>query len=124
MTRVTTTILIVMVLLNGTVAIMEGSGLSEDIGVELAPGVSDSVNDAIQTAQDGLDADAGLGETLVAMILSGLQLFEALITAVFAAPTMLMNLGFPQWIVVPVAAPIYIIGALDFMFIATGRDAL
>lgn len=121
MTRVTTTILVVLVLMNGTVAIMEGSGLSDDLGVELAPGISESVNDAIETAQSGLDADAGLGETLVALILSSLRLFEALITSVFSAPQAMVNLGFPPWIVYPITGPMYIIAALEFIFVAIGR---
>lgn len=124
MTRVTSTILIVLVLMNGTASIMTASGLSEDLGVDLAPGVSENVNDAIATAQNGLTADAGIIETTISLILSGLQLFQALITSVFAMPQMLINLGFPSWLVLPLTGPLYIIGALEFVFIATGRDPL
>jgi len=124
MTRVTSTILIVLVLMNGTAGIMSQSGLSEDLGVTLAPGVSENVDNAVATAQNGLTADAGIIETTISLVLSGVQLFQALITAAFAMPQMLVNLGFPSYIVFPLAAPLYIIAALEFVFIATGRDPL
>jgi len=124
MTRVTTTILIVLVLMNGSVGIMASSGLSEDLGVELAPGVSGSMNDAVSTAQSGFSADAGVIQSTITLILSGVRLFQALISSVFAGPQMFMNLGFPAWVVLPIAAPLYIIAALEFIFLATGRDPL
>jgi hypothetical protein len=124
MTRVTSTILIAVILMNGTVGIMASSGLQEDIGVQLAPGVSDSVDQSVDKAKSGLNADAGIGETLVSVILSGLLLFKGIIVGVFAAPTMFVNLGFPAWVVAPIAAPLYVIATLEFIFIATGRDPL
>lgn len=122
MTRVTSTILIAVILINGAAGIMASSGLEQDIGVQVAPGVSDSVDESVETAKDGLNADAGVGETLVSVILSGLLLFKGIIVGVFAAPVMFTNLGFPEWIVVPIAAPLYVIAALEFIYIATGRD--
>jgi hypothetical protein len=124
MTRVTTTILIVLVLMNGTVGIMASSGLNEDLGVSLAPGVSDSMDEAVSTAQSGFSADASIIESTITLILSGVRLFQALIASVFAGPQMFMNLGFPAWIVLPITAPLYIIAALEFIFLATGRDPL
>lgn len=124
MSRVTTTLLILMILVNGSVGIMSSSGLEADLGVSLAPGVSDSVDSAVQTAERGLSANSGFAQTLIALILSALQLFSALIRAVFAFPQMLMNLGIPSWIVVPVSLPLYVIAALEFVFLATGRDPL
>jgi hypothetical protein len=124
MTRVTTTILIVLVLMNGTVGIMAGSGLSDDLGVELAPGVSDSMDAAVDNAKAGFSADAGVIESTITLILSGVRLFQTLVKGVFAAPQLFINLGFPAYIVLPVAAPLYIIAALEFIYMATGRDPL
>jgi len=124
MTRVTSTILIAIILMNGTVGIMASSGLEDDLGVELAPGVSDAVQESVDTAKSGLQADAGLGQTLISVVLSGLLLFKGIIVGVFAAPTMFTNLGFPAWIVAPIAAPLYVVAALEFVYIATGRDPL
>lgn len=124
MTRVTTTLLIFLVLMNGAVGIMSSSGLQDDLGVALAPGVTDSVDSAVNTAKDGFTANSGFADTLIALILSALKLFSALIQSVFALPKMLINLGIPSWIVVPVSLPLYIIAALEFVFLATGRDML
>lgn len=124
MTRVTTTILIVLVLMNGTVGIMASSGLSDDLGVDLAPGVSSSMDAAVDEAKAGFSADASIIESTISLILSGVRLFQSLVSGVFAGPAMLINLGFPAWAVVPISAPLYIIAALEFIFIATGRDPL
>jgi len=124
MTRVTTTILIVLVLMNGTVGIMAGSGLSDDLGVELAPGVSDSMDAAVDNAKAGFSADASVIESTITLILSGVRLFQTLVKGVFAAPQLFINLGFPAYIVLPIAAPLYIIAALEFIYMATGRDPL
>jgi len=123
-TRVTTTILIALILMNGTVGIMEASGLSEDLGVQFAPGVGDSVENATDRAKDGFQAGEGGGETLFGLFLSGVSLISALIDTIFAAPTLLINLGFPEWLVYPLVAPLYVISALEIMFVATGRDML
>jgi uncharacterized protein (DUF983 family) len=41
---------------------------------------------------------------------------------VFAAPVMFMNLGFPEWFVLPVFAPMYLISTLELIYAATGRN--
>ena len=124
MTRVTTTLLIMMVLMNGAVGIMASSGLSDQLGIDIAPGVSDNVDAAVETAQEGFSADAGLGETLFAVFMSALQTFSALINGIFALPQAMINIGFPAWIVWPIAMPLYIIATLEFIFIASGRRTL
>lgn len=124
MTRITTTILIVMVLLNGTVTVMEGSGLSEDIGVTLAPGVSESIDDVIKNAKDGFTASEGLGDTLFSLFAAAGGTFRVLISGVFSLPAMFLNLGFPSWMVLPIFAPMYIVSTLEIIFAFTGRDMI
>lgn len=124
MTRITSTVLIMMLLLNGTVGIMSASGLSGDLGVDLAPGVNDAMDSVVENARDGFTATEGLGGTLFSLFAAAMGTFNVLIEGVFAAPQMFMNLGFPGWFVIPVFAPMYVVATLELIFIATGRDAI
>lgn len=124
MTRITSTVLIILLLLNGSASMMEASGLSDDLGVDISPGVERAMDDAISTAKDGFASNAGPLDTLFALFISGMKLFETLTQAVFAAPTMFMNMGFPSWFVFPVFAPMYIVSTLEIMYVATGRETV
>lgn len=122
MTRITSTILVFMLLINGGVTIMESSGLNEDLGVELAPGVSEAMDDVTDRMQEGFQPNIGVVESLINLFLAGLGIFQVVIEGVFAAPSMFMNLGFPDYIVSALFAPAYLISTLEMVFIATGRD--
>lgn len=124
MSRITTTVLILLLLLNGSASIMEASGLSEDIGVDIAPGVDRAMDQAVDNAKDGFSSRAGPLETLFSLFIAAMKLFETLTKAVFAAPTMFANLGFPSWFIAPIFAPMYIVSTLEIMYVATGRDAI
>jgi len=122
MTRITSTVLVILLLLNGSASIMEASGLSDDLGVDISPGVDRALNDAVSTAKDGFSSRAGPLDTLFALFISAMKLFETLTQAVFAAPTMFTNMGFPGWFVYPVFAPMYVVSTLEIVYVATGRD--
>lgn len=122
MTRITTTVFVMLLLMNGTVTVMSASGLNDDLGVELAPGISEAMDDAIDSLQQGFEPSAGIGDTLFSLFIAGLQIFEIVISAITAAPNMFMNLGFPSWIVMPLFIPMYAISTLEMVFVATGRD--
>jgi len=122
MTRITSTVLIVLLLLNGSATAMAASGMNEDLGVELAPGISDAMNQAVDELREGFSPSAGAGETLFSMFSAGLQVLRIMITAVGAAPTLFLNVGFPPWIVLPLFAPIYVISTLELVYVGTGRD--
>jgi hypothetical protein len=122
MSRVSTNILVILILINSAVGIADASGLSEDVGVELDTGVSESLDNAISTAQDGFAPDSGAGETLFTLFVGAFFFAQAMFQTVFSAPTLFLNLGFPVWFVVPVTAPLYVIAMLDLVYIATGRD--
>jgi len=101
---------------------MAASGMNEDLGVELAPGISDAMNQAVNELREGFSPSAGAGETLFSMFSAGLQVLRIMITAVGAAPVLFLNVGFPRWIVVPLFAPIYVISTLELVYVGTGRD--
>lgn len=122
MTRVTTTVLTMMLLLNGSVSIMAASGLSEDLGVNLAPGVTDAMDDVVAEMKKGFSSTGGFGQTLFAMFAAALGIGEVVIQGVFALPQMFLNLGFPNWIVAPFFTPMYLVSTLELIYIGTGRD--
>lgn len=121
MTRVTTTILAFMLLMNASVTIMEGSGLTDDLGVTLAPGVDQAMEKVTNNMKDGFSPTGGLGETLFSLFAAGLGVFEVAVNGLYAFPQMFMNLGFPHWFVIPVFAPAYLISTLELVYMATGR---
>lgn len=121
MARITTTIVVLLLLANGTVTVMSGSGLTEDLGVELAPGISDSMDDLVSSMKEGFDPDVNVVESFVSIAIAASKTFKIIISGLFAAPTMFMNLGFPDWIVVPLFAPAYLLSTLELAFLAAGR---
>lgn len=122
MTRITTTVFVVLLLMNGTVSVMAASGMSEDLGVQLAPGISDSMESAIDSLRNGFSPSAGIGETLFTLFIAGLQILNIIIDAITATPIMFLNLGFPSWLVLPLFVPMYAISTLELVYVATGRD--
>jgi len=121
MTRITTTLLVFLILSNGAITVMEGSGLSDDIGVTLAPGVSNEVSELTTQAQDGFSASEGIGDTLFALFAAAFSLVSLFVQSLWALPVMLLNVGFPVWIVVPLTTPLYLIATLEVLYAATGR---
>lgn len=124
MTRITTTILIFMILMNGTVTIMEGSGLADDLGVDLAPGISDRMDSVVNEMKGGFQPDTSVIESLVSVLVAAGSLFLVVIQGLYAAPAMFLNLGFPEWIVIPFFAPAYLVSTMELVFLLTGRDTI
>lgn len=122
MTRITSTILVFMILMNGAVTMTAASGYADDAGVELAPGISDSMDTVISEMKNGFSPDVSVVESLLSMLVAGMNLFKVLVEGLYALPTAFLNLGFPSWIVVPLFAPAYLLSTLEIVFIATGRD--
>lgn len=123
MTRITATILVFMVLLNGSVSMMAASGLSEDLGVTLAPGVEQAIDETIDDL-DEFSTSEGLGDNLFSLFSSAMGVGEILAHGVFSMPSMLLNLGFPGWIVYPLFAPMYILSTLELVSMASGRNMI
>lgn len=122
MTRITTTIFIFLILSNGTVSVMEASGLNDDMGVALAPGISESMDSAIDNLREGFSPSAGATDTLFTLFITAIDIFNIVIDAVTATPEMFLNLGFPAWIVFPIFTPMYVISVFEVIYVGTGRD--
>lgn len=128
MTRITSTILVFMLLANGTVTVMAASGLSEDIGVELAPGVSDQMETVTEQMKKGFSPNINIVESFISMALAGLNILTVLVTGLWALPTMMINLfggsGLVATIVTALFAPMYMLATLEMVYMATGRDMI
>lgn len=122
MSRISTNILIILVLINGSIGIADASGLSEDAGVHLDTGVGDTLDKSIEHAKESFSPGSGGGETLYNLFWSAWNFFKTLIVATYSAPSLFINLGFPEWFVIPIFAPLYIIAVLDLIYAAAGRD--
>jgi len=124
MGRITTTLVAVMLLSNSAVTIMAASGFTEDIGVQLAPGINDEMDKLISEMKKGFSPNAGVGDSLRSIFVSSGRLFLVLVEALFAMPTMLMNLGFPDYLVTAFFAPAYMLSTLEIVLLITNRNAV
>jgi len=86
----------------------------------LAPGISETLDETTSDIRQ-FQTSEGLGDTLFALFASAGNVAEILVSGTFAAPSMLLNLGFPPWIVAPLFAPMYVLGTLEMISIFTGR---
>lgn len=124
MSRIMTTVLIALVLMNGAVTVMEGSGLAEDVGVTLAPGISERADSIVETMKGGFQPGTSVVASLLSIAISVGNLFLLVLQSAYAFPTALLNLGFPTWFVVPVFAPFYILGTLELALVVLGRRSV
>lgn len=120
--RMSTAVLVFLLLLNGSASIMSASGLTADMGINPSPEMQEEMDNVIGHAQEGFGPNAGIGDTLFAMFGAALSTVNTIVTGIFLAPQMFINLGFPSWFVVPVFAPMYLVVTYDLIFVATGRS--
>jgi len=125
MSRITTVVLITVLLLNGGVTIMEASGYSDDIGVELNTGVDESMENTVAELKKGFSPDVTIVESFISLAIAGLNVFQLVVEGALAAPTAIINiLGGSQIVEVTVgafAAVLYVVSTLEILSIALGN---
>lgn len=128
MTRITTTVLVLVILMNGSATIMDVSGLSDDLNVEMETGVSDRVNETIDQIQGAFNPNIGSLQSLISLALAAIGVFEIVIEGIFAAPTMVTNiLGGGQLVstvVTVLFGPMYVISTLELIAISLGNPTV
>lgn len=128
MTRITSTILVMMLLMNGTATIMEASGLNDDLGVQMDTGVDRAMDNLVNDMQKGFSPNVNIIESFVSLALAGTRIFQILVNAVYVAPTLMINIlgggSLVTTIVTVFMAPLYMISTLEIVFLATGRDTV
>jgi len=122
MSRIGSTILVFLLLLNGMSTVMAASGVNDDLGVTLNPGAEDTMEEITDNAKQGFSPTATVTQSFVGVSLAALNTFQLFIEGLTTAgPVMFINLGFPSWIVLPVFTPMYFIATLELIYIVTGR---
>lgn len=96
-----------------------GVGAALDINPEVAGG--EEIDAANESARN-ISPSQGTQDTLFSMFTSTASSYEIVYQVVFYGPMMLKSLGVPDFILLPVFAPMYIIVAADFIHLLTGRD--
>lgn len=128
MTRITSTILALMLLMNGGAAVMEVSGLSEDIGINIETGIDQQMQQFTQDMKNGFNPNVNIIESFVSLALAAVRVFFILVEAVYAAPNLAMNLlgggATVNAFVGMVSLPLYMVATLELLYMATGRDAV
>ncbi|MDR9431757.1 MAG: hypothetical protein RI568_13805 [Natronomonas sp.] len=124
MTRITTTVLVMVILMNSGATIMDVSGLNDDLGVEMETGVSDAVDETVEEMKTAFDPNIGSVESLISLSLAAIGVFEIVIEGVFSAPTMMINIlgggEVVETVVLGLFAPMYAISTLELVSIAIG----
>jgi len=124
MTRITTTVLVMVILMNSGATIMDVSGLNDDLGVEMETGVSDAVDETVEEMKTAFDPNIGSVESLISLSLAAIGVFEIVIEGVFSAPTMMINIlgggEVVETVVLGLFAPMYAIATLELVSIAIG----
>jgi len=128
MTRITTTVLVMVILMNGAATIMDVSGLSDDLNVEMETGVGDSVEQTIEDLQNAFDPNISSVESLISLSLAAFRTFNIVISGVFAAPTMLINIfggsQLVETVVTVMFAPMYVISTLELIAVTLGNETV
>jgi len=122
MSRIGSTVVVFLLLLNGSTGIMAASGISDDLGVTLNPGIQEQMDRIERNAKQGFSPSANIAESFVGVSIAALTTFQVFISAMTSAgPYAFINLGFPGWIVWPVFLPMYFIATMEFIYLVTGR---
>ncbi|MDR9380970.1 MAG: hypothetical protein RI560_04765 [Natronomonas sp.] len=128
MTRITTTVLVMVILMNSGATIMDVSGLNDDLGVEMETGVSDAVDETVEEMKTAFDPNIGSVESLISLSLAAIGVFEIVIEGVFSAPTMMINIlgggEVVETVVLGLFAPMYAISTLELVSITIGSETV
>jgi len=116
-----TNILIILVALNSAALLIGAVGVGEDIGYQPTVG-GDSQIDQANSSADSVSSDRGAFDNFVGAVITAASTLMTIFGVVTAGPRMIINLGVPGAIVVPLAAPLYILVGIDLLEIISGRS--
>jgi len=116
-----TNILIILVALNSAALLVGAVGVGQDVGYQPTVGGDSQIDDANSSA-DSVSSNRGAFDSFVGAVITAAQTLMTIFGVVTAGPRMVMNLGVPSAIVVPLAAPLYILVGIDLLEIISGRS--
>lgn len=115
-------ITIIMFMANAAANFLKAAGAQEVWGVTAEPGVGQEVQRANESAAEIGSGPVGLIDALGGATVAAVDALAGLFSIIFAAPTLLLNVGVPTFIVTFVFAPLYLIVAIDVIAILRGFD--
>lgn len=116
--RKSTNILVFAVFVTAGANMLEFSGVTAAMGVEI--GVVGHFGEAIQ-ALNSVDVGASIIDSLFSIFVAVSNTFQGFVTAAFAVPILLINIGVPTYLVVFLTAPIGIVVGADMIYLISGR---
>lgn len=119
--RISTKLVIFLLLLDGAAFGMVASGVAADWGVHPQPGGDEQIEKTNQSASQ-LEAGGGLASTLFTMYTTLADTLNTIYKLAFLGPDMLNNLGVPWFITDMFKGVITVIVGLDIYYALTGRD--
>lgn len=112
----------VLVFLNSAAELLRASGWSSAVGADPDPGATAEMQKALDAASN-IRPGGGFGDTLFALYNSVTSTFRAIFEFALAAPTMMTNIGLPDYVVAFMFAPMALIIGRDIAYLLMGRTA-
>lgn len=119
--RISTKLVIFLMLMNAAAGMMVASGVAEDLNIQPNPGGDTRVNETKQNASQ-VKAGGGLGSTLFTMYSTVADTLDSIYTLAFYGPEMLENLGVPGFLTDMFNGVLTVIVGADIVYALTGRD--
>jgi hypothetical protein len=119
--RISMKIAVVLVFLNSAAELMRSSGVAEAMGADPEPGAAAEMQAALDAARS-IEPGGGPGDTLFQLFVAVANSLEAVFEFVLAGPSMLINIGIPEPLVLFLFAPAALIVGRDTVYLLTGRS--
>ena len=120
--RISTNIVLFLVLMNATSGFLVATGVANDLGIAPLAGGSEQVESVNGAAKD-VSPGGGAGGTLFGLFVSAAgTIKDILVMATVGGPLILANAGLPAALVGLLFAPMYVIVGADLLYAYTGRD--
>lgn len=114
-------ITILLVCANLTAGFLTAAGAPAVLGIEPHTGIDDDVQHANESASSISD-NLGIISSIVGLTITVVDTLVEIARLPFAAPTLALNLGVPQFIVAFVFGPLYIAVGIDLLSVARGME--
>jgi hypothetical protein len=112
---------VVLVFLNAAAELMRSSGIAEAMGADPEPGAAAKMQAALEAARN-IEPGGGFGATLFQLFIAVARSFEAIFEFVLAGPSMLINIGIPEPLVLFLFLPVPLLIGRDVAYLLTGRS--
>lgn len=117
--RASVKIVVMLMFLNAGAELLRAAGIAQAMGIN-DPGAAAEMNDATSSARDITASGGGL-DTLYQLYITATQGVSAIFEFVWSGPSMLINIGVPEPIVVFLFAPLAVVVGIDIVYYLTAR---